>query len=142
MTSFEIRSLIELSDAFVSLHRSEGYGLNLADAMALGTPVVATAYSGNMEFMTQESAQLVGYDLVEVGDGAAPYDPTAHWAEPRHDEAVIAMRELFDSPLVAARFAAVARTHIENYSSARTAAALAPVLLSPLSQYFNEESVR
>ena len=50
-------------DAYVSLHRSEGFGLDMAKAMGLGKPVIATGYSGNLEFMDEATAYLVDYDL-------------------------------------------------------------------------------
>ena len=51
MSSNEVKNLVRCSDCFVSLHRSEGYGFGIAEAMVLGKPVIATAYSGNMDFM-------------------------------------------------------------------------------------------
>lgn len=122
-----MRAAIELSDTYVSLHRSEGYGLNMADAMAHGTPVVATGYSGNMDFMTPETAELVGYDLVAVGPGNEPYDPRAAWADPDLHAASTAMRRLFDDPAgaqaLADRAAEHARTHFSLEGVGRSVAA-------------------
>src|SRR5262249_15651963 len=59
-----VQGLLERSDCFVSLHRAEGFGLHLAAAMAAGTPVIATSYSGNVDFMDDDSAFLVPYELV------------------------------------------------------------------------------
>ena len=97
-TAGEVAGLIELSDCLVSLHRAEGYGLSLIDAMAVGTPVVATGYSGNLSFMTSDTAALVPYDEVEVGPGANPYPATARWAQPDLTAAAAAMREVVDHP--------------------------------------------
>ena len=69
-------------DCYVSLHRSEGFGLTMAEAMSHGKPVIATGYGGNLDFMTQENSYLVPYELVAVGQDARPYPSTAMWAEP------------------------------------------------------------
>jgi glycosyltransferase involved in cell wall biosynthesis len=130
VTSMEMKAMIELVDCFVSLHRSEGYGLNLADAMAHGTPTIATGYSGNMDFMTDEVAEIIPYSLVEVGRNAAPYDPAAIWADPDEAAAASAMRRLFDAPDAGVALAARARDHVErNYSIDAVAAAIRPLLL-------------
>ncbi|MCW2526454.1 MAG: hypothetical protein JWM76_1314 [Pseudonocardiales bacterium] len=92
----EMAAMIELADCVVSLHRSEGYGLNLVDAMTVGTPVIATGYSGNMTFMDADSAFLVPYEEVEVGEGAYPYPVEARWAQPDVEAASAIMRSVFD----------------------------------------------
>ncbi len=84
-------------DAYVSLHRAEGFGLTLAEAMALGKPVIATGYSGNRDFMTAENSYLVPFSLTRVPAGCAPYPAGACWAEPDVDAAAAAMREVFDN---------------------------------------------
>ena len=65
-------------DVLVSLHRGEGLGLHLAEAMWLGVPVIATGYSGNLDFMDEHSAGLVRHTLVEVGEWALHY-PAGAW---------------------------------------------------------------
>jgi glycosyltransferase involved in cell wall biosynthesis len=107
-----VQGLIEQADCFVSLHRSEGFGLNIANAMAAGRPVVATGYSGNMTFMDEASAFVVPYDLVEVGEGHGPYPAHAPWADPRLDAAAEHLRTVFDRPAVAAERAAAGRAHV------------------------------
>ena len=94
----EMRALFELLDCYVSLHRSEGLGLTLSAAMAAGTPVIATGWSGNVEFMTADNSVLVPSSLEEVGPGSDPYPPEAVWASPDMDAAAKAMRRLFDRP--------------------------------------------
>ena len=61
--------MIAACDCYVSLHRSEGLGLTMAEAMALGKPVIATVYSGNLQFMTPENSHLVDYQLGAVPAG-------------------------------------------------------------------------
>ncbi len=88
-------ALMASADAYVSLHRAEGFGLTIAEAMSNGTPVVATGYSGNLMFMDETNSWLVGYELVGVAPGNDPYPTDAAWAEPDLDEAAAAMREIF-----------------------------------------------
>ena len=99
----EHASLVHACDAYVSLHRAEGFGLTTAEAMAIGKPVIATGYSGNLENMTAENSWLVPYELVEVGPDARPYPAAARWAEPDVDAAAAAMREVVDHPAEAAK---------------------------------------
>jgi glycosyltransferase involved in cell wall biosynthesis len=89
----DLRKLKAGSDCFVSLHRSEGWGFGMIEAMASGIPVVATAYSGNMDFCTPETCWLVDYDLAYL----YPEDyifvvPGQRWADPRLDSAVAQLR--------------------------------------------------
>jgi glycosyltransferase involved in cell wall biosynthesis/SAM-dependent methyltransferase len=83
-------------DCYVSLHRSEGFGLTMAEAMYLGKPVIATGYSGNLDFMTNENSYLVDYELVPIGDDAVPYPAEGEWAEPDVEHAARLMRRVFD----------------------------------------------
>ncbi len=92
-------------DAYVSLHRSEGFGIGMAEAMLAGKPVVATAYGGNTDFLTERTGYPVGYRLTAVGEGSWPYDPAARWADPDLDEAAAALRAVVDD-----RETATART--------------------------------
>ncbi|HKM52579.1 MAG TPA: glycosyltransferase [Isosphaeraceae bacterium] len=94
----ELNGLIAGCDCYVSLHRSEGLGLTLAEAMMLAKPSIATAYSGNLDFMDATNSLLVGYDLVEIESDAGPYEKGHRWAEPSIPEAANAMRWVFDHP--------------------------------------------
>jgi len=88
-------ALMNICDCYVSLHRSEGLGLTMAEAMLLGKPVIATAYSGNMDFMTDETALLVPWEYVAVGEDAESYPTDALWAEPDLTIASSMMRKVF-----------------------------------------------
>jgi glycosyltransferase involved in cell wall biosynthesis len=90
-------SLIASVDAVVSLHRSEGFGLLPAQAMAMGKAVVATGWSGNLDFMDHDSARLVDYDLVPVEDVQGLY-AGGHWAEPDPEDAARKLARLMQSP--------------------------------------------
>lgn len=96
LSDIEMRTLVKSSDAFVTLHRSEGLGLLPMEAMALGTAVISTEWSGNMEYMNHMNTALVGYTMVPVdgqyagsvsGDGLM-------WAEADVDEAAELMRRM------------------------------------------------
>lgn len=83
----DLNSLMFLADCYVSLHRSEGFGLTMAEAMLLGKPTIATNYSGNLDFMNDKNSYLVDYDLVKVGLGDYPYAYGNYWAEPKVEHA-------------------------------------------------------
>ncbi len=96
-------ALTACADIVLSLHRSEGFGLVPAEAMLLGRPVVATGWSGNMDFMDQASAALVGYRLVPARDPRGVFEaPNAVWAEPDVDEAASHLVRLADDPALRA----------------------------------------
>lgn len=87
--------LIGCVDVVLSLHRAEGFGLVLAEAQWLQKPVIATAYSGNLDFMDADSAALIGYQLVPVRDPQGIYSGEGnYWAEPNPDEARDWLRRL------------------------------------------------
>jgi glycosyltransferase involved in cell wall biosynthesis len=115
----ETKNLVRCCDCFVSLHRSEGFGRFLAEAMFLGRPVIATAYSGNMEFMTPDVACLVGFRLVPVGEGEYPFWTGQAWAEPNLDEAVAWMVRLVDDPAWGRRLGEQASRRIRSDFSYR-----------------------
>jgi len=121
-SSHEVQGLIECCDCFVSLHRSEGFGLNIAEAMAAGKPVITTAYSGNMQFCTPDTALLVPYELVPVGADSHPYAPDAVWAQPDVAAAAAFMQHVVAHPDEAAALGQRARAHIgQAHSPERTA---------------------
>lgn len=93
----EMTSLQRCADALVSLHRSEGFGLSLAELMSQGKPVIATNYSGNTDFMTAYNSCLVGYKLVPVEEDSYP-DAIGAWADPDVGEAAAWMRTLAANP--------------------------------------------
>jgi len=98
MTRSQAYGLIALSDCFVSLHRSEGFGLGLAEAMLMAKPVIATGYSGNLDFMNRTNSLLVDYELVEIKEDRAIYTRGNVWAEPSIPHAAACMREVYENP--------------------------------------------
>ena len=103
LTRIETSSLTSLADCYVSLHRSEGLGLTLTEAMSLGKPVIATNYSGNIDFMDATNSYLVSWDRAAVGENAEGYAADATWAEPNIDEASQLMRFVFENQAEARR---------------------------------------
>ena len=122
LTYEETLSLNAACDVYVSLHRSEGLGLNLLEAMTLGRPVIATGWSGNMDFMTPGDSCLVGYELVPVRATHFAYRPEAIgpgqvWAEPSIPEAAQWMRRLADDESLRHRIGASARAAMDGRRS-------------------------
>jgi hypothetical protein len=97
LNSDERDALFEACDCYVSLHRSEGFGLTIAEAMAREKPAIATRYSGNLEFMTDANSFLCGYELRHVGPGCYPYPEEARWAEPSIEEAAKLLRFVYEN---------------------------------------------
>lgn len=94
----ELFGLMNTCDAYVSLHRSEGYGLTMAESMALGKPVIATGYSGNLDFMTPSNSLLVSYSKTPLKATVRLYRRGGSWAEPSVDHAAELMRWVVAHP--------------------------------------------
>ena len=89
-------SLFASADCYVSLHRSEGLGLGMVQAMYLGKPVIATGYSGNLDFMNSGNSLLVDYEMTELHEDAGAYERGSHWAAPKVEQAAGFMRYVFE----------------------------------------------
>lgn len=90
----EIKNLIRSCDSFVSLHRSEGFGRGLTEAMYLGKPVIGTGYSGNLDFMNCENSILVDYKMIPVEKAQYPYYLDQYWADADIEQAKNYMEKL------------------------------------------------
>jgi SAM-dependent methyltransferase len=118
----EKNAMMAAADCYVSLHRSEGLGLTMAEAMGLGKPVIATGYSGNLAFMDETNSHLVRYDLASIPEGCDPYPPGGEWADPDLDHAAELMRRVYKDPEEAQRLGDQAQRDLaERHSIARTA---------------------
>ena len=110
----DIYDLLLLSDCYVSLHRSEGFGLPLAEAMYLRKPVIATGYSGNMDFMNINNSFLVKYSLIEIKKDVGPYEKGNVWADPDILHAAELMRCVYENRESAQEMGARASEDIKN----------------------------
>lgn len=115
-------SAIAACDCYVSLHRSEGLGIPMAKAMYLKKPVIATAYSGNMDFMNRDNGFLVGYRLVELDRDYGPFERGSVWAEPSISDAADLTRFVFDNKDEAAGIASVGSRDVKRLMDPVTAA--------------------
>jgi glycosyltransferase involved in cell wall biosynthesis len=115
----EMRNLLRNCDCFLSLHRSEGFGRGLGESMFLGKPVVATAYSGNMDFMNAENSCLVDYDLIPVKPESYPHWQDQVWADPKIETAVKHMVKLVSNPAYARDIGRRSSQHMRQHFSAR-----------------------
>jgi len=115
----QVYALLRSCDCFVSPHRSEGFGLNIAAAMYFGKPVIATGYSGNMDFTTPENAFLIDYDLVAVQHETGAYKANYVWADPSEDHLAALLRTVVESPDEARRRAERGRRTIQELYSVK-----------------------
>ena len=117
-----MNALLGSIDVYASLHRAEGFGLGIAEAMSLGKPVIVTAYSGNMDYTTRTNSCLVGYHLrpIEESDhrltphAREVYEPGLIWAEPNISQAARWMRYLYDHPEERTRIGAAGAATVRN----------------------------
>jgi hypothetical protein len=126
----ELNGLMAACDCYVSLHRAEGFGLTLAEAMSIGKPAIATGYSGNVDFMNRENSYLVDYTIGRVGAECEIYPPEGEWADPSVEHAAELMRRVIGDPREAARRGARGAEDIaRTLSPAATGAAMRERLL-------------
>lgn len=110
----QVNALFKLADAYVSLHRSEGFGLTIAETMRMGKPVIATDFGGVRDYLNQSNGYPVRYTLVELDRDHGPYQAGNFWAEPDVEHAAQLMRWVFDHPDDGARKGQQAAQDIEQ----------------------------
>ena len=125
LTPDELAALYVRADCYVSLHRAEGFGLTLAEAMALGKPVVATGFSANTDFMTATNSYLVDWTSTEVGAEAEHYPAEGIWAEPSIEHAAAQLQAVWTDRAEAHRRGTRARADVEAALSPAVVGALA-----------------
>ena len=108
----DIYALEAACDCFVSLHRSEGFGLAVAECMYLGKPVIATDWSATAEFVTVDNGCPVRARPIVLTENHGPYAKGSTWAEPDPAHAAEWMQRLFADRALAARLGAAARKTI------------------------------
>lgn len=118
----DVIGLYAVCDAYVSLHRAEGLGLGVMEAMSLGKPVVTTGWSGTMDFTNDQNAALVRYTFTPVADEHNEYSQQrfherTYWAEPNLLDAAMAMRRIADDGAYRERVASSARASIAKRNS-------------------------
>jgi len=129
LTGDEVTSLISHSDCYVSLHRSEGFGLVPAEAMSLGKPAILTNWSGNTDYMTKDNSIGIDYEMVEVGKDYGPYKHDQYWAEPDIEQAAYWMKRIYQEPELARGIGLRGK---ETISSEYSAAAVGKLILNRL----------
>jgi hypothetical protein len=123
----EMLSFLRQSDCFVSLHRSEGFGLGMAEAMAFGKPVIGTDYSGSTEFLTESTGFPVSFSLRPVQLGEYIFADGQSWAEPDEAAAAEAMRRVFYDPQERHRRAIAGKALVEARYGRTNVGRMAPV---------------
>lgn len=113
----EFMSIINASNCYISLHRSEGLGLGMLEAMSMAKPVIGTRYGGNMDFMRDDNSLLVNYTLVPVEKGAGPYKAGWLWADADIKEASGYMAKLYNDQVYAKHLGQRAQQSIQKQYS-------------------------
>ncbi|MDQ2100213.1 MAG: glycosyltransferase family 4 protein [Tychonema bourrellyi B0820] len=117
LSKTEINGLLYNCDCYLSLHRCEGFGLTMAEAMFYGKPVIATGYSSNTEFMNVGNSFLVKYKLIPLNADCGPYKKGNIWAEPDIEHAAYLMRQVFRNYPEAQQVGAIAAEDIKTLLS-------------------------
>lgn len=117
LTSKDRYALMASCDVFLSLHRAEGFGLGLAEAMAYGKVAIGTGWSGNLDFMNQENSMLIQYKPITLSKSAGPYPVGTVWAEPSVPDAAQQLRKVFNDEALRRRLGTKAQRDIRaNFS--------------------------
>ncbi|HEY3170401.1 MAG TPA: glycosyltransferase [Thermoanaerobaculia bacterium] len=125
-TRSDMERLLAGCDAYLSLHRAEGFGLPIAEAMALGKPVVVTDYSGSRDFVDETTGFPVRWRPSTLDRTLGPYEEGTRWAEPDEEHAVEILRAIVEDPAEAARRARAGQRRIcERYGLGATGGRLA-----------------
>lgn len=110
----EMLWLLNSCDVYISLHRTEGLGLGMLEAMSLGKPVIATKFGGNLEFMTEQNSILIDYKLCAVKQTFASYKQGYLWADPSTEQAVNSLIKLASDATFYEAVSAMAERDIYN----------------------------
>jgi glycosyltransferase involved in cell wall biosynthesis len=117
LTRQEVYELQNCCDCYISLHRAEGFGLNLAECMFLGKPVITTNWSGNLDFTTAKNSCLVDYTWMRLDKNYVVYPKGTIWAEADVDQASYYIKKIYNEPEFREKLAKEGqKTILENYS--------------------------
>jgi len=108
----EAYGIMDMCDCYISLHRSEGYGITIAEALLYGKTVIATGYSGNMDFMSDQTALVVNHKLVPITKKLPYYPMGCQWAEADIEQAAAHLQWVYDHPALAKRLGDRARVEV------------------------------
>ncbi|AWV18319.1 hypothetical protein A3862_24700 [Methylobacterium sp. XJLW] len=117
LTPAALQNLLDSTDCLVSAHRAEGFGLNIAEYMRDGKPVIATSYSGNTDFTLEDCSFLVRYELVRTGQAPFPYETGSVWADPSVPHLSELMNYVADNPSAAQAVGSRAARHVQEILS-------------------------
>lgn len=121
----DVETALAACEAYVSLHRAEGFGLPLAEAMSLGRAVIATDFSGSTDYLDSTTGFPVPWREWILPRTIRDYERGSRWAEPDHDAAVAALRTVIDSPDETRRRGEAGRRRIrDRYGTAAVGAAI------------------
>ena len=116
-------NMMNACDCYISLHRSEGFGRVIAEAMLLGQPVVATNFSGNIDFCKKDTAFLVDGDLLPLQQGDYIFFEGQYWCDPDIDTAATQLLKIYEDKLLRQKVALSGQSLIQqNYSVSAVAA--------------------
>lgn len=132
LTRTELLALLTAADCYVSLHRAEGFGLGMAEAMALGKPVIATDYSGSTDFLSPATGFPIPMQLRPVGSAEYVHAEDQVWADPDEAAAAAAMRHVFDHREAAAAIAQAGQAFVRQRYGAANVGALAAARLAAI----------
>jgi glycosyltransferase involved in cell wall biosynthesis len=113
-TRADVERLLAECDAYVSLHRAEGFGFPIAEAMALGKPVIATDYSGSRDFVDEATGFPVPFRPVTLDQAVGPYETGTRWAEPDEEQAAATLRRVVEDLPEARRRAEVGQRRVAS----------------------------
>jgi glycosyltransferase involved in cell wall biosynthesis len=117
-----LNALLYHCDCYISLHRSEGFGLTLAEAMFYGKPTITTGFSGNLDFTNSFNSFLVDYRSIQLGEQLIYFGKETVWAEPNLDRASEYMRLVVDNPDLSRKIGAKAAKDIQSQFSPKAIA--------------------
>lgn len=135
LSTAERTALFDRCDTYVSLHRSEGLGMTILEAMAQGKPCIATAYSGNLDFTLETHSHPIPFRKAIIGPGSIHYPEGEEWAEPDLDAAARAMRACYENPDASRDLGAKAQAWIlENHCFEKTGTILVGLIRNLMAQ--------
>ena len=138
LSAYETHSLLWSSDCLISLHRSEGFGRGAGEAMFLGRLAMATGWSGNLDYMSNENSLLVDYSLIATRPDSYPFGEGQYWAEPDLDHAFHLLVKVLDDPALGRRIATIGRRDVVRLSGARAVGLAQAARLNEIAKNLSE----